>query len=41
MTFPEFLEEIDIITEKQGGSGRMSADDYDELKEWMEAGKRH
>jgi len=38
MTFPEFLEEIDIVTEKQTGPGRMTSDDFDDLKEWMEAG---
>ncbi|MGB1388630.1 MAG: phage tail assembly chaperone [Paracoccaceae bacterium] len=36
MTLPEFFAEIDANT---ANDGRMTADDFDELKEWMEAGK--
>jgi len=36
MTLPEFLEEIDICTERYADkSGRMTPDDFDDLREWM------
>jgi hypothetical protein len=38
MTLPEFLEEIAIIEEReQAQSGRMSPEDFDELRAWMDA----
>lgn len=36
MTLPEFFAEIEANSNKDGG---MRADDFDDLKEWMEAGK--
>jgi hypothetical protein len=40
MTLPEFLEEIDICTERAAEqSGRMTPDDFDDLREWMEDSK--
>lgn len=36
MTLPEFFAEIEANTKDDG---RMTAEDYDDLKEWMEAGR--
>jgi len=40
MTLPEFLEEIAICEERAAGqSGRMTAADFDDLRDWMEDSK--
>lgn len=39
MTFPEFLEEIAICEERAAAqSGKMTPDDFDDLRDWMENG---
>ena len=40
MTMPEFLEEIAICEDRTRAESKvMSSDDYDDLRDWMEATK--